>query len=122
LGGLFGSIAHYIRKILLVSDNDAFNRLYEFMGQQDLNQSLRQKGYLDTRIVHRLETALSKSQNQWTNPLRFVNGDEVIHAQEAKRNQIDFYGSQPELLGVAEMVSGERLERPKDFSEKMLTP
>lgn len=112
------SVAHYIRKILLVSDNDAFNRLYEFIGQQELNQSLRQKGYLDTRIVHRLETALNKSQNQWTNPLRFVNGDEVIHTQEAKRNQIDFYGSQAELLGVAEMVNGERLERPKDFSEK----
>ena len=28
------SIAHYIKKILMVSDNDAFNRLYEFLGQE----------------------------------------------------------------------------------------
>jgi hypothetical protein len=112
------SVAHYIRKILLVSDNDAFNRLYEFVGQLEINQSLRQKEYLDTRIVHRLETALSKSQNQWTNPVRFLNGDEVVHTQQAQRNQINFYGTRKELLGVAEMVNGERLERPKDFSEK----
>jgi hypothetical protein len=112
------SVAHYIRKILLVSDNDAFNRLYEFIGQKEINQSLQQKGYLDTRIVHRLETVLSKSQNQWTNPIRFVNADEIVHTQEAKRNQINFYGSRQELLGVAEMVNGERLQRPKDFAEK----
>jgi hypothetical protein len=33
------TIAHYIKKILLVSDNDAFNRLYEFMGRCDINIS-----------------------------------------------------------------------------------
>ncbi len=26
-------VAQYIRKIFLVSDNDAYNRLYEFLGQ-----------------------------------------------------------------------------------------
>ena len=31
------TIAQYIRKILLVSDNDAFNRLYEFIGQKEFN-------------------------------------------------------------------------------------
>jgi hypothetical protein len=51
------SIGHYIRKILLVSDNDAFNRLYEFIGQQALNESLHEKGYRNTRIFHRLEVA-----------------------------------------------------------------
>ena len=39
------TIAHYIRKILLVSDNDAFNRLYEFLGQEYINQSLQKIGY-----------------------------------------------------------------------------
>ena len=32
------SVAHYIKKIFLVSDNDAFNRLYEFIGQEEFNQ------------------------------------------------------------------------------------
>ena len=27
------TIAHYMKKIFLVSDNDAFNRLYQFLGR-----------------------------------------------------------------------------------------
>ena len=37
------SLAHYVKKIFLVSDNDASNRLYEFVGQQALNVGLRQE-------------------------------------------------------------------------------
>lgn len=112
------SVAHYIRKILLVSDNDAFNRLYEFTGQREINESLRNKRYYDTRIVHRLESFLNQSENQWTNPIKFIDGDEVVYEQADIRNDVDYYGKQPELLGVAEIVDSERLERPKDFSEK----
>ena len=32
------SVEHYVKKVFLVSDNDAYNRLYEFVGQQTLNQ------------------------------------------------------------------------------------
>ena len=39
------SIAQYIREIFLISDNDAYNRLYEFVGQQTLNEKLWQRGY-----------------------------------------------------------------------------
>jgi len=112
------SIAHYARKILLVSDNDAYNRLYEFLGQQELNESLRDKAYNNTRIVHRLEIALSKEENRWTNPVRFVNGEELVYEQNAVQCKVNFYGTSPELLGVAEIVEGEHLARPKDFSEK----
>jgi hypothetical protein len=31
------SVTNYAKIILLVSDNEAFNRLYEFLGQQGLN-------------------------------------------------------------------------------------
>ena len=112
------SVGHYIRKILLVSDNDAFNRLYEFIGQQELNESLRRKGHYDTRIIHRLESFLSQEENQWTNPVQFFNGDELVYSQDAVRSKASYAGLTPELLGQAEIVDGERLERPKDFSTK----
>src|SRR6185312_11120498 len=35
------SMSNYIKKILLVSDNDAYNRLYEFVGREEINQKLK---------------------------------------------------------------------------------
>ena len=116
------SVANYARKILLVSDNDAFNRLYEFVGQEAINESLHNMGYDQTRIVHRLEISLSKDQNRWTNPIDFVAGDKMVYQQQDQRTSINYYPDKPELLGVAEMVNGERLNRAKDFSEKNAYP
>ena len=112
------SVGQYIRKILLVSDNDAFNRLYEFVGQREINERLRSMKYFDTRIIHRLESSLSEDENHWTNPVQFVNGDEPIYEQDAVYSNISFKGKHPERLGAAEIVDGERLERPKDFAGK----
>ena len=71
------SVGNYIRKTLLVSDNDAFNRLYEFIGQQELNETLQNRAYNDTRIIHRLETALSKDENQWM-PIKIMTGTRMV--------------------------------------------
>lgn len=110
------SIGHYIRKILLVSDNDAFNRLYEFIGQKPLNESLHKKGYQNTRIFHRLEVARNAEENARTNPVTFVDGDAVLYAQGAQTSDISYVHHEPILLGRAEIVDGNRLDRPKDFS------
>jgi hypothetical protein len=116
------SVGHYIRKILLVSDNDAFNRLYEFIGQQPLNEAMRQKGFDGTRIMHRLEVALSVAENQRTNPVVFVGDDAVIYEQPAETSGVEYLADAPILLGKAEVVDGTRLERPKDFAEKNAYP
>ncbi|MEQ9561550.1 MAG: serine hydrolase [Woeseiaceae bacterium] len=116
------SIGHYIRKILLVSDNDAFNRLYEFIGQQPLNESMHEKGYRNTRIFHRLEVARNAAENAITNPVTFVDGDTVVYTQAAQTSDADYAHDEPILLGRAEIVNGERLDRPKDFSGNNVFP
>jgi hypothetical protein len=58
------------KRSFLVSDNDAYNRLYEFDGQETLNRSLWQKGYNDVRIVRRFVTA-TEEENRHTNAIRF---------------------------------------------------
>lgn len=110
------TIASYIRKVLLVSDNDAFNRLYEFVGQKDLNESLRHKGYQNSRIFHRLEVARNFESNRMTNPVVFVEGDYVVYEQDAQVSDADYEADAAILLGRAEIVDGELLERPKDFA------
>lgn len=116
------SVGHYVRKILLVSDNDAFNRLYEFIGQKPLNESLHDKGYHNTRIFHRLEVARNAAENAATNPVRFVDGDKVLYAQAAQISDVNYARDEPLLLGRAEIVNGELRNRPKDFSGNNVFP
>jgi hypothetical protein len=76
------SIAHYIKKIMLVSDNDAFNRLYEFIGRCDINQKLHSKGYLGTEIIHRLALFnFNLTDNGYTNPITFFKESELLYHQ-----------------------------------------
>ena len=110
------TIAHYIRKILLVSDNDAFNRLYEFVGQKELNESLRRKGYQHSRIFHRLEVTRDFESNRMTNPITFVDGGSVVYEQDAQVSDANYEAGAPIFFGRAEWVNGELLERPKDFA------
>ncbi|MGB5410989.1 MAG: serine hydrolase [Woeseiaceae bacterium] len=116
------SVGRYVREVLLVSDNDAFNRLYEFMTQQGLNERLQQLGFAGTRIMHRLEIALDVEANRNTPALLFMKGDDVVYQQAAAYSDIDYTAADPILLGRAEMVGGERLERPKDFATKNAYP
>ena len=39
------TIAHYIKEVFMVSNNDANNRLYEFAGQEYINKELKNKFY-----------------------------------------------------------------------------
>lgn len=118
----FPSVARYIRKVLLVSDNDAFNRLYEFVGQAEINEALRTKGLQDTRILHRLDLVLDVESNRHTNPVRFVDGDNVLFSQDAVYSPRSYVASRPEVLGRAEVIDGILVDRPKDFAEKNAFP
>ena len=50
------TFANEISKIFAVSDNEANNRLFEFLGQDGINKSLKNKGISPVRISHRLST------------------------------------------------------------------
>ncbi len=50
------TFANEISKIFAVSDNEANNRLFEFLGQDRINQRLTNKGITPVRISHRLST------------------------------------------------------------------
>lgn len=76
------SVAHYIKKIFLVSDNDAFNRLYEFLGQAHFNEQLYAKSYHSTRIIHRLSVSgFDAEANRYTNPVSFNGANKLLYHQ-----------------------------------------
>ena len=110
------SIANYIKKIFLVSDNDAYNRLYEFDGQQKLNSVLWQKGYKDVRIVRRFVTA-TEEENRHTNAIKFVEKDDTVFRQLPAYSKLDFDYSKQVLVGKAHYNRYDSLiNAPFDFT------
>ncbi len=110
------SVAHYAKKILIVSDNDAHNRLYEFLGQQSANEKLHQKGY-NLRLLHRLERALSPDQNRHTEAVRFVRNDTLLYSQPMLVNDSMILSAKA-LKGVGFMRKDSLINQPFDFSYK----
>lgn len=112
------SISSYIKKVFLVSDNDAFNRLYEFTGPEYINTQLHKMGYPSAQIIHRLERALTEDENRHTNPVIFYDKKgKVIYQQPGQFNQ-QAYPGRSEQLGTAYYKGGHLVTGAMDFSKK----
>jgi hypothetical protein len=112
------SIAQYIKKILMVSDNDAYNRLYEFLGQEYINAELHKKGYEDVQLLHRLQIALNEDENRHTNPVNFLDAaGNVLYAQPMQHNTTQYIGRN-DSMGNAYYSGGKLVEAPMNFSKK----
>lgn len=110
------SIAQYVKKIFLVSDNDAYNRLHEFVGQQLLNEGLWKKGYTHTRITRRF-VRLTPEQTRYSNPIRFVRDSSLIYAQPLTHSTVNFDFSRPHFVGNAHYNNNDSLVKsPMDFT------
>lgn len=113
------SIGHYIKKILLVSDNDAYNRLYELLGQEYINSQLARKGLTNSVINHRLSLPLAEEEQRHYNPVRFVDADnEVILSLPARSSAMRFINKSSPQLGKAHIANGELVAQPMDFTDK----
>lgn len=111
------SVAHYAKKILVVSDNDAFNRLYEFVGQEQINKSLNDKGYA-MRILHRLERPLAPDQNRHTEAVRFERNDTLVYSQSMLVNNDSIRPPAVVSKGIGFMKNDLLVEKPFDFTYK----
>lgn len=84
------SIAQYIKKILLTSDNDAYNRLFEFIGREEINAKLKKYGLTESRILNRLAIGDAGESAKHTNPIDFYNGENLIYHQNAQYDEKDY--------------------------------
>jgi hypothetical protein len=116
------SIAHYIKKILLVSDNDAFNRLYEFVGQEEFNNRLWQKGYRQVQIRHRTGLRLEDEKERHTNAVRFVNQGRVLYEQPARYSRLAFSPRHDSAGRSYYNARHEIVNRPMNFSDRNRLP
>jgi beta-lactamase class A len=112
------TIAQYIKKILMVSDNDAFNRLYEFLGQDYINSELQKKGYGEAQILHRLQIALSEEENRKTNPIKFLNGSSIVLYDQAMQTNTKQYIKRNDSIGKGFYQGDKLINSPMNFSGK----
>lgn len=112
------TIAHYIKQIFLVSDNDAFNRLYEFLGQEYIQKKLSEKGYPETIIRHRLNIYRTPEQNRHTNTVSFYDTAGNLLYQQPGQYSKAIFPLRNDKLGKGYYQNGILVNGAFDFSEK----
>ena len=87
-----------VSKIFAVSDNQANNRLLEFLGQDAINRNLKQKGISPVRISHRLST--DNADEITSKPLIIYLNDSTTVALEGSIN------TSPKTLKINKIEKG----------------
>jgi hypothetical protein len=111
------SIAHFIKRAFLISENDPYNRLYQFIGQGEIKRRLEAKGYKNVRITRQF-LGLSPEQNRYTNAVRFIDAvGNTVYQQPPAYNTDSFDFSRTIKLGKAHINRNDSLvNEPFDFT------
>ncbi len=116
------SISDDLRQIFAVSDNKAYNRLYELLGRDYINSRLREKGFTHTSIQHRLATPQASVNERKTIQFfpSYTAESIVINNQEDKDlNPNDVAGNNK---GIGYIKDDKLVNKPMDFSSKNYFP
>ena len=120
-----GSITTRIqsRKIFLVSDNQAYNYLYEMVGQDGLAESLSAAGLTAPRIVHRLAEFRTADEHRQLPEITFVGKDFRYSLPRRTSDPLPPREPVDRIVVGSGHYDGEVLvEEPMDFSEKNYFP
>lgn len=120
------SITHTVRndinEIMVMSSNEAYNRLFEFLGQDYINQKLNEKGMVKSKIFHRLE--VENANDLKTRKLTFNINDSVnIYFKENNNTMIKPLRLKKLKKGIAYInANGDYIESAMNFSNKNYLP
>ncbi|MBN2424293.1 MAG: serine hydrolase [Calditrichaceae bacterium] len=113
----------YIEEMLILGDYRAYDRLYDFLGQQYLNEKLWSKGFNRTRIIHRLAADISPELNRASNPVYFYLESSLLYSKPLQINPDIFttpFGKT--LLGEGYYKDDFLIEEPLEFTYKNFSP
>jgi len=116
----YPSIAQYIKRMALVSDNFAYGRVYEFLGVDYIHTRLTELGYKNMRIINRFDGGCIGAEHTTTNPVSFYKNNLKpllsLPQQSASKKYTHPLGSVK--VGKAYLNSNnKKIKQPKDFSE-----
>lgn len=110
-----------ITDIFAVSSNDTYNRLFEFLGKDNINKNLNDKDITPTRISHRLST--DNAYELITKPIIFSKNDSTLFTSQSIYNtEIKHLELEHIKKGIGYYSKGELISEPMDFSLKNYYP
>ncbi len=109
------TVAHALRKLFLVSDNQAYNHCLEVTGQDGVNRAMWRAGFASARLWHRLSEPRSLAENRVTRPTRV--GDVLFAARDAGV-ELSNERFTDRRLGTGYLADGELVDGPMSFDEK----
>lgn len=117
------TLRHLINRVFAVSDNNAYNRLYEFVGRDDINNILKKKGFFEhSRIITRVGVSgFDYDNNAFANPFEFYDTNGPIYDEIVRRSTKDFRSQEltSEVKGKAYInAEDELIEEAFDMSDK----
>ncbi len=116
------NLERYIQKSLVVGDQNAFNRLYEFLGQDYINESLTKVGaFTNSVISERLgNLGFTPEDNKHTNDIRFFRDKGIVYDKPASVASKDYYHKAAKSLkGKGYKNNNDSLVmQPYDFSKR----
>ena len=115
------TVAHDMRKVFLVSDNAAYNRLYELAGNDVVNEVMRGAGLSSCRIFHRLSEFRSPADQLRVPQVDFLGPDGAAVASLAQRTS-EFDETNDDLtaidIGKGHASGGDVVDGPMSFAKK----
>lgn len=110
------TINDLIYKVFVHSDNEAYNYLYEFCGQANINNRLREMGFANARIVEKIANCRAE-QNRITGPIAFYHNQELFHIEGREDNLEPILPLKINAkIGKGYLWNGKYIPAPKDFS------
>lgn len=116
------NIKRYIEKIFLVSDNDAYNRLFEFLGQDSINKILKYKNIFTSSVInHRLGVPeFDFDDNRRSNPISFSEEGKIVYTLPERFGVENFVHHATNSVKGRGYIDQENnlVKTPFDFSKK----
>ena len=109
-----------MRELMIMSDNDAYNFLYDFVGYDYFNKRYRELGFDGFLMKRRFTSNCSDALNKWYGGIAFLNSEnEIIYQQDCDTAKQNYAIDSVKYLlkaGESYLENGLLLQGPKDFS------
>lgn len=123
-----GPLDEIVEETLVVSSNDAFNKLFDLVGHERLNRSLTEAGLESLRLHHRMFSKRTAEEQKWSPRVAVQTGEdddgEPVREQicPERRSELDLPPTPADRIEVGErhtsFLTGEFHDEPMDFSAK----